>query len=207
MKHEHAKAIADKLLAILEPHCLMGKALIGGSIRREKLDVKDIEIIACPKEDKVATLFGDGDEHTRSAAFIAALKSLGSVTKGTDFINGRMYKITIDVRQYLGVVNEPIAATIALDLFVPTVTDFWRIAVIRTGSSEWVQAHVAGRWVKMGWVRTSDGLRRREECRLTKSDTWECIAVSPTIPPAWSDEAEFLNWLGYTITVPPKYRV
>jgi len=46
MKNENAKRIAEKYLNILKPYCT--RIEIAGSIRREKPEVKDIEIVAIP---------------------------------------------------------------------------------------------------------------------------------------------------------------
>lgn len=47
MKLAQALAIAEKVKALLAPHC--ERIEIAGSIRRKKPDVKDIEIVAIPK--------------------------------------------------------------------------------------------------------------------------------------------------------------
>ena len=46
MKIDEAKQIAEKYLNLLKPYCW--RIEIAGSIRREKSEVKDIEIIAIP---------------------------------------------------------------------------------------------------------------------------------------------------------------
>src|SRR3989304_1550303 len=48
MKLAQAQDIAEKYLNLLRPHCL--RIEIAGSIRREKLDVKDIEIVCIPQD-------------------------------------------------------------------------------------------------------------------------------------------------------------
>jgi DNA polymerase/3'-5' exonuclease PolX len=55
MELEEAKKIADKYVKILKPYCL--RIEIAGSIRREKSEVKDIEIVAIP-----IALIGFSDE-------------------------------------------------------------------------------------------------------------------------------------------------
>lgn len=47
MKLEQAQKIAESLIADLKPFC--HRVEIGGSIRREKPDVKDIELVVIPK--------------------------------------------------------------------------------------------------------------------------------------------------------------
>jgi DNA polymerase/3'-5' exonuclease PolX len=46
VKLEEAKGIADKYVEILRPYCL--RIEVAGSVRREKPEVKDIEIVAIP---------------------------------------------------------------------------------------------------------------------------------------------------------------
>jgi DNA polymerase/3'-5' exonuclease PolX len=48
MKNEEARTIAEKYLNILKPFCQ--RIEIAGSIRREKPEVKDIELVAIPKD-------------------------------------------------------------------------------------------------------------------------------------------------------------
>jgi len=48
MKLEEAYEIAEKVKKQLEPYC--DRITIAGSLRREKADVKDIEIVAIPKD-------------------------------------------------------------------------------------------------------------------------------------------------------------
>jgi len=50
MKIDEAKKIADKYVEILKPYCL--RIEIAGSIRREKPEVGDIELIAIVKDIK-----------------------------------------------------------------------------------------------------------------------------------------------------------
>jgi len=206
MKHEHANKIAQAVKAKLEPHCDL--IYIGGSIRREKDDVGDIEIVCLPKIEDVPSLFEMIVGKKRSAGFVGTVKSLGLFGMGFDGIatDGRMAKITLDVRSWIGFVNEPISRTIKLDLFMPTETDFYRILAIRTGSAEWVQKMVAARWKQLGWCGTEDGLRLIKECE-EHAGKWTCKTKNPTIPPAWQSEAEFFIWLGYNQFIPPKHRV
>lgn len=47
MKLEDAKPFADKVVAILQPFC--ERVCVAGSIRREKPEVNDIDVVAMPK--------------------------------------------------------------------------------------------------------------------------------------------------------------
>ena len=48
MKKDEAKKIADKYIELLKPYC--ERIEIAGSVRREKPEVKDIEIVAIPQD-------------------------------------------------------------------------------------------------------------------------------------------------------------
>jgi DNA polymerase/3'-5' exonuclease PolX len=56
MHHAQALILAEEALNALKPYC--ERALIAGSIRRMKPEVKDIELVAIPKQVP-AGLFGD----------------------------------------------------------------------------------------------------------------------------------------------------
>jgi DNA polymerase/3'-5' exonuclease PolX len=190
-----ARSIADKILGQLQPYCEV--ILIAGSIRREKMEVKDIEIVCVPKRVLKGgmDLFG---EDTRTTVihpdFTRTVQGLGEILKGRT--DGRMMKIKLKEK-------------IELDLFMPQPIDFWRQFAIRTGSSDYSAKVIAAAWVKNGWCGTSDGLRLQKECEPTIKDgktTWKCVADKPTLPPVWESEKEFFQWLGVTY-VHPKMRV
>ena len=48
MRKDEAKKIADKYIELLKPYC--ERIEIAGSVRREKPEVKDIEIVAIPQD-------------------------------------------------------------------------------------------------------------------------------------------------------------
>ena len=59
-EYRYAKKIADRVFELLQPHCEI--IHIAGSISREKLFVKDIEIVCIPKKVfKETDLFGGGE--------------------------------------------------------------------------------------------------------------------------------------------------
>ena len=189
-----ARTIADSVVTKLQPYCEI--VLIAGSIRREKVEVKDIEIVCVPKRVLKGgmDLFG---EDTRSTVvhpdFEKTVRQLGQVVKGRP--DGRMMNIVL-------------AQKIQLDLFMPQPIDFWRQFAIRTGSKEFTHRVLADRWYKNGWCGTEDGLRLQRECEATVKEgktTWKCVADKPTLPPIWSSEKEFFEWLGVTY-VHPKFR-
>ncbi len=55
MKLSQAQNLAERIIETMQPFCQ--RVAIGGSIRREKPEVKDIEIVAIPKFGDPVDLF------------------------------------------------------------------------------------------------------------------------------------------------------
>jgi len=184
MNYETASASAEKILKVLAVGCVEDYCFVAGSIRRRKLDdIKDVEIVCLPKTYRPETgLFQELGPETVTPEWIRALDLINTgsgETRGKP--DGRYCK-----RWWYGV---------AVDIFMPQTHDFYRQLCIRTGSAEWVQRHVAGGWVRKGWVGTEQGLRLRRDCEQTASG-WKCLVPAPTLPPVWKSETEFMEWLG-----------
>lgn len=182
MHLNQAKAIADRIVEILSPHCT--KIHIAGSIRREKPEVKDIEIVCEPVKQAVG-LFSDvfiPSRHFKEAASTF----IDTVEKGN--FEGRYMKINL------------IGGRIQLDLFMPQSEDYYRQYAIRTGSSEYSKDVIAAGWIRKGWCGVDKlGLRRIIDCEAeTSSDgktTWSLVNPEAENPPVWKSEEEFFNWL------------
>ena len=132
MKLEIAKEIALKYKNTLLPFC--ERIEIGGSIRREKPEVGDIEIICIPKKE-----INDGINISRG--FVDCVEKLTKV-KGepTGKYTQRM-----------------LPEGIALDLFIANKDNWGFIYAMRTGSADYFHYKVACRWVSMGY-RSSGGV-------------------------------------------------
>lgn len=188
-----AKRLADRVFEILQPHCVIIN--IAGSIRREKAEVKDIEIVCIPKLQP-SGLFGD--ESVIDKGFVEAVESFtGKVAKGA--IGGRYMKIILK------------GTDMALDLFMPVANDYYRQLAIRTGSADFSQKVIATGWVRKGWIGIKDiGLRKQVDCTNlrkpgAKTDVWVCNKPDAELPPVWESEEDFFNWIGVKY-LPPKYR-
>lgn len=190
MKYFEIKLVADNILRELSPYCDVIN--IAGSIRREKEECKDIEIVCLPKGEPIKDLFGDTDQIERDENFISIVKGLGKFIKGNPL--GRYCQIEL-----LG--NPPL---INLDLFMPQKEDYYRQFAIRTGSSMYSSRVIAHAWSKKGWCGTEQGLRKRKECEENKG-VWKVNTLKPTLPPVWQSEEEFFKWLGVS-WIPPKER-
>lgn len=125
MKLFNAKAIAERIKENLKPYC--NKIEIAGSIRREKSDVKDIEIVCIPrtilKETIIADLFGSKKvtEEIRHPEFINYLLKQ-KIRKGKP-LTGKYIKFSTD-------------ENIEIDCFIADYKNWGWIYALRTGSAD-----------------------------------------------------------------------
>ncbi len=169
MELNSAKKIAEELLERLQPHCLNGFIHIAGSIRRQSPEIGDIEIICVPHPYDVG-MFADG-----IAPIINEFKK----------IKGELpCKYT----------QRELPQGINLDLFMPSVSDYYRQLAIRTGSSDYSWFIIAKGWVNKGWCGTENGLRKIEEC-THDGKKWTCTSSNPSLPLVWKSEYDFFKWL------------
>jgi len=120
MNLDQALPIAEMVQATLAPHCEPGRCVIGGSIRREKPEVKDIEIVCIPKQQS-DDLFKWLEQP--SQAFCKAVETWPKM-KGSPL--GRYTQRLI---------MEP--AQIKLDVFMARPHTWGLILAIRTGPAEY----------------------------------------------------------------------
>lgn len=196
MRFKDAYTIGLSVWEALKPHCEITK--IAGSIRRERPDVKDIEIVCVPKEvEKAKDLFGGDQGMIRVPSWSDEIKKLGNIVKGKP--DGKYLQIDM------------VEPAIKIDVFMPSPADFYRIFAIRTGSAEWTAKYLAGAWKKLGWCGSDAGLRLQKECIGTKGadhkTTWRCFVPKDqqTLPPVWKSEKELFEWLKIK-WVDPKFR-
>ena len=134
MRLNDARALATDVLAMLRPACL--QAEIAGSIRREKADIKDIELVVQPRLTPEPTLFGDGGRlHSDLDAALARLIAAGRLAYDTKLKrNGERYKrLTLPGRD------------MAIDLFIADALNWGNILAIRTGDADFSRALVTSR--------------------------------------------------------------
>ena len=129
MELQKAKQIAERIMAELSPHC--ERIAIAGSIRRNKPEVKDIEIVAIPKHYDVG-LFETG---------IAAVVNRWQKVKGE-----------LPCRYTQRILPDGIK----LDLFFAEYSNWGLIFAVRTGSAEYSHKVLATAWVKAGY-NSKDG--------------------------------------------------
>lgn len=194
MELNKALEIAAEVIEKLSPHCDLIN--IAGSCRREKPEVKDIEVVALPSVVVGKDLFGGDTEPDRKKEFVTTVMTFGKVIKGNPY--GKMMQIQLP-------------QGIMLDLFMPDDFDYYRNYVVRTGSAEWVARFIAGGWRKIGWVGSDQGLRLQSQCKGEKSLDdkmhWKCVIPKSQqmTPPHWKSEEEFFEWIKIK-WVEPKFR-
>jgi len=119
-----ARGIAEKYMEQLRPHCF--RIEIAGSIRREKPEVKDIEIVAIPRPYESIGIFQTG---------IATVVNQWPKVKG---------ELPCKYTQRL------LPEGIKLDLFFANKNNWGLIFAIRTGSAEYSHQILAKGWVAKG---------------------------------------------------------
>lgn len=123
MQYLTALKEAEAIKALLEPHC--ERIEIAGSIRREKSECKDIEIVCIPKQDP----------------------QIVKLMPGRKFVHGYPCKEFVDqVNQWRAIKGKPtgkytqrIVNYTTVDIFIANPDNWGVIFFIRTGSAEYVK--------------------------------------------------------------------
>jgi DNA polymerase/3'-5' exonuclease PolX len=118
MERIKALNIANKLILKLAPHCQ--RAEIGGSLRRENSEVKDIEIICIPKKIKVPNGMFDTKE-INDPGFVEIINSFEHI------------KGCAEEGKYC---QRRLPEGIVLDLFIAEPYNWGYIFLIRTGPAK-----------------------------------------------------------------------
>ena len=152
MKLQQAKEIALKTLEQLRSHC--NRIEIAGSIRREKPEPNDIEIVAIPKPYDVG-LFESG---------IATVVNCWEKVKG---------ELPCKYTQRI------LPEGIKLDLFFATPENWGLIFAIRTGSADFSYKVLASRWAKLGYKSVNGMLTRDGKTYpvLEEKDLFEMLGL------------------------------
>lgn len=148
----HAKAWAEKLEAALSPHC--EQLVIAGSIRRQKPEIGDIEIVCIPKEVSTG-LFGG--EFVRVPEFAQIVNKM-------QFVRGQAGTGKAITRFWL-------EAGMNVDIFCARPLNWGYILALRTGSSEFNQYTILPRLKRMGYTLKDGWLYYRSETTPTPVPT------------------------------------
>jgi DNA polymerase/3'-5' exonuclease PolX len=149
-----ARQIAEKYKALLAPYC--ERIEIAGSIRREKPEVGDIEIVTIPS-----------NRHAR--------EYVGLVNQWIKIIGDSTGKYT----------RRKLPEGIYLDLFRATLKNWGLIFAIRTGSAEYSRQVLAAGWAKKGYeskggILWKDG---RATLILEEEDLFKLLDLPFVLPP------------------------
>jgi DNA polymerase/3'-5' exonuclease PolX len=154
---EEALPIAEHVRDLLAPHC--DRIEIGGSIRRGKQEVKDIEIIAIPKPYEVG-LFSSG---------IAEVVNQWPKVKG---------ELPCKYTQRI------LPEGIKLDLFMCDANNWGLILALRTGPADWNQHWLLPKLSRVGLVMREGRIwRGQDEVFVRSEETLFRIIHSSFIAP------------------------
>lgn len=146
MKLAHAKNLAERIIETMQPYCQ--RAAIAGSIRRQKTEVKDIEIVAIPKFGQAKDLFAQELENLLYgwALQIEAENRIHWIKPGVAELV--RWPIKEDGKYWRGLL---VKAGIKLDLFLTTPETWGVTFLIRTGSAEFSQRMVGKECWRTGY--------------------------------------------------------
>jgi len=157
MNYNQAIEIAEKVKALLSPHC--DRIEIAGSIRRKKPEVKDIEIVAIPKPYDIG-LFESG---------------ITPVVNQWEKVKGELpCKYTQRI----------LPEGIKLDLFFAEPSNWGLIYAIRTGSADYSHKVLASGWVRRGYKSSGGYLyaNGKQIAVTEEKDLFELIGVPYLAP-------------------------
>lgn len=146
-----AQVLADELRTLLQPVCLQIE--VAGSIRRQRPDVADIELLAIPLWQARFDLFGESNQPPISQLELLCQDLIDDGTFGIRHANGAKYKAL----RFKG---------IPVDLFTADPHNWGLLFAIRTGPALWSKRLVTeqryGGWLP-GHLQVKDGhLWRRD---------------------------------------------
>ena len=128
-----ARKIAESVVLKLSPYC--DRIQIAGSIRRERPEVNDIEIVCIPKRYESFDLLGNSEGFLPIQEFVHTVRQWGKV-RGEPF--GKYTRRVLP-------------EGIELDLFMVTKDNWGLILAIRTGSADYSHKILARGWTAKGY--------------------------------------------------------
>lgn len=129
MTLDHASRLASEIVRVLRPYC--DKIEIGGSIRRQKPVVGDIEIVCIPKLLPQKDLFDKTYKPQRHPGFAQAVYRWKKV-KG-DPSTGKYTQRVMTLEDYPSIKEKEIN----IDIFIVTEENWGNQLLIRTGNSDY----------------------------------------------------------------------
>lgn len=149
MKYKEALHLAQSWKKRLTPHC--NRIEIAGSIRREKPEVKDIELLCIPKTVQLQSSMFAEEEATRH-------RDPGFPTAITAAPQTRIIKGNPHTGKYIQIELQD--DEIKIDIFIATPENWGFMLAIRTGPADYSHKVLGRRWVKFGY-HGEDGILKR----------------------------------------------
>ena len=171
---QQAKQIAEALRREMEPHC--HRIEIAGSVRRDKPNVKDIELVVIPgwvERSRGSDLFGElrfqNNQLHEWALMQAASGAVRWIKAGTGEIEIAIPKP--DGKYWRGLLPEGIK----LDLFITTPECWGCIFTIRTGSADF--SHALVKYAQTIGLRFKEGRLMRDDKPLDTAEEADVFAA------------------------------
>lgn len=169
MKIEHARIIASDCVRQLRPYC--DQIAICGSIRREKPEVGDIELLVIPNVMPQKDLFDKTSKEVRNPGFGKTVRRWKKIKGDPD--NGKYTQRLIEL-DYPSIREKEIN----LDIFIVTPENWGNQLLIRTGSADYSTSI-------MQHLNTLEGYEHRDGY----------LYINGVIKPVYTEE-EFYKLLG-----------
>lgn len=184
---DEARALADEVVDLLE--VVTERIAIGGSIRRQRADVGDLEIVAIPRyEEGVEQV----DMFTQAATRLNLLDA-----RCRDFLDRGTFQPRFDKngRAAFGEKYKRLAYKgFPLDLFSCTEANWGVILLLRTGPAEWNQRLVL-KASHGGWLTRGYFFRDGQLWKLPPP--YDASLVDDATPVPTREEADVFRALGY----------
>lgn len=173
MKLSQATAYADKILKWLEPYC--ERIHVAGSIRRERPECNDVDLVVIPKVEQKTDLLGEVNSsrnllHEFLTDYVANQRGKAQWLAGQLKPDGRNFLIQLPKCQ--------------LDIFCATIHTWGSLLLCRTGSKEhniWLASR-AQRFDAHWFIY--EGLKVRGQAKVAHSEEVIYAALDlPWIPP------------------------
>lgn len=166
----------------MTPFCL--RVAVAGSIRRQKSEVKDVEIVAIPRLGAPKDLFGDEPRNLlyEWAQQMEQDQRIYWIKPGTEEVI--RWRIKEDGKYWRGWL---VKAEIKLDLFLTTTNTWGNTYLIRTGPAEF-SARIVGKEAQRTGHSFRDGklfndLNQEVNCQ-EEADVFEALGISWIEPQA-----------------------
>lgn len=185
MNYATALEIAENIIEDITPFTDIVR--LAGALRREAAEVDNIVLVCVPKKvEPEPTLATDYAGEVVDPEFIAFVNGLGRIEAGKP--TGRM----------LGIVLQQL---IRLDIYMPQMSDFYRIYALQTGSQDYCNTVIGPAWEALGWCDTEHGLRKITDCRYA-GYRYKWVDTEGDVPPLWASEEAFFEWLDVPFVAP-----